>query len=283
MQLSFREKFDRPIFILSSPRSGSTLLFETLRQAPDLFTIGGESHRLIENIPELSVPAHAWSSNRLTAEDASPEVVETLARAFYHSLHDRGRRPPAGRISMLEKTPKNALRLPFFNAAWPECRLLFLYRDARSTLASMIEAWSSGFFRTYPDLPGWWGQPWSLLLVPGWRDLIGMPLPEVVALQWRITLEVLLDDLATLPTERICGCDYEEFVSKPGPTAERLAAQLGLGWDRRLEAGLPLSSTTVSRPSPDKWRRMESTIEAVWPIVAEVDARAKAVVQRLTS
>ena len=40
-----------PIFVVSSPRAGSSLFFETLARSPELFTIGGESHRLIEEIP----------------------------------------------------------------------------------------------------------------------------------------------------------------------------------------------------------------------------------------
>ena len=45
--------FDRPIFIVSPPRSGSTLLFETLSSAPGLVTIGGESHNLMEQVPAI--------------------------------------------------------------------------------------------------------------------------------------------------------------------------------------------------------------------------------------
>ena len=46
-------RFDRPIIVLSSPRSGSTLLFETLLRAPGLYTVGGESHVQIEGMGEL--------------------------------------------------------------------------------------------------------------------------------------------------------------------------------------------------------------------------------------
>ena len=46
-------EFDRPVFILSPPRSGSTLLFETLARAPGVYTIGGESHRIFESVPTL--------------------------------------------------------------------------------------------------------------------------------------------------------------------------------------------------------------------------------------
>src|SRR5262245_7605313 len=43
-------RIERPIFIVSPPRSGSALLFEALSRASGLYTIGGESHLVIESI-----------------------------------------------------------------------------------------------------------------------------------------------------------------------------------------------------------------------------------------
>lgn len=271
-----RDRFDRPAFIVSTPRSGSTLLFETLGQARGVFVPGGESHWLIEDIEALSPAAHGWKSNRLTAADAAPEPVERLARAFYEDLRDRDGRAATGRVRMLEKTPKNALRIPFFDSAWPDSIFVYLYRDPRQTLASMIEAWRSGAFRTYPELPGWTGLPWSLLLVPGWERLNGRPLPEIVAHQWAATTTTLLGDLHALPTERLRAVDYGAFLASPQAVVERLADSLGLVWDRTLGPRLPLSVTTVSAPRADKWRAVEGAIEGVWPMVAEADSRARA-------
>lgn len=280
---TFRALIDRPIFVVSTPRSGSTLLFETLEQAPGLFTIGGESHWLIEDIPGLSPAECGWESNRLTAGDATPEAVEQLARAFHSQLQDRGDRPAEGAVRMLEKTPKNALRVPFFAAAWPDARFVYLYRDVRESLASMMEAWASGAFRTYPELPGWTGYPWSLLLVPGWRELIGQPLPVVVAHQWAATTDILLDDLSMLSPERVAVVTNADFLASPQVAAEALARSLGLEWDRALGSQLPLSKTTVSEPRADKWRRLESEIEAVMPIIAAADGRARAFVEETKS
>ena len=272
---SFRQRLARPIFIVSSPRSGSTLLFETLARAPGLFTIGGESHRTIEGVPAFSVPARGWTSNRLEAIDARPEPVEQLAEAFYTALRDRAGQPPPGAARLLEKTPKNALRAPFFDAAWPDSTFVFLYRDARQTIASMIEAWQSGHFRTYPRLPGWSGPQWSMLLVPGWRSLDGLPLVEVIARQWAITMDILLDDLAALPSNRVVALDYDAFLTDPPAAIERLARRLDLDWDEPLGAELPLSVTTLSKPAADKWRRHEAAIESIWPIVEAIDDRAR--------
>ena len=230
-QPSVLDRFDRPIFLVSTPRSGSTLLYETLVKAPGLFATGDESHHLIENVPGLSPPHRGWLSNQLVANDALPDRAELLAASFYRQLKDRDGRRPTGRVRMLEKTPKNALRVPFFDAIWPEAQFIYLYRDARETLYSMMEAWRSGAFRTYPGLPGWPEGSWSLLLVPGWQQLKRMQLPEIVAHQWAITTEILLDDLERLGEGRVQAIDYGSLArfSAVGDGAPRGRARPGLG------------------------------------------------------
>jgi len=268
--------FDRPVFIVSPPRSGSTMLFETLARAPRLFTIGDESHQLIEGVPQLSPESRGFESNRLFAEDATPAMAETLRRRFYEALRDRqGRRPPPGEpVRMLEKTPKNSLRVPFLARVFPEAQFIYLYRDPRQVLSSMIEAWQSGRFRTYPQLPGWSGPAWSLLLVPGWRELVGRPLHEIVAAQWKAATRLLIDDLEALPTQRLTIARYDALVADPTAEIGRLCATTGLDWD---EAGLELrlSRYTLSPPDADKWRRHAAEIQAVLPSLDGQIARAE--------
>jgi hypothetical protein len=266
---------DRPVFVVSSPRSGSSLLFETLARAPGLFTIGGESHALIESIPELSPSAHGWASNRLELADAAPAAVERLERAFVAELRNReGGHPTGGPARMLEKTPKNSLRVPFLAAAFPDARFVYLYRDPRETVSSMLDAWRSGRFVTYPNLPGWTGDPWSLLLVPGWRELSGQPLADVVTNQWATATTVLLDDLEALDPDRWCVASYDRLVADPQAEMERLCAFCELDWDLELSGDLPLSRHTLDSPQPDKWRRNADELEPSWERVREVAVRA---------
>ena len=268
--------FDRPVFIVSPPRSGSTLLFETLARAPRLFTIGDESHQLIEGVPRLSPESRGFDSNRLLAEDATPAVAAALRQRFYEALRDREGRPPqpGPRVRMLEKTPKNSLRVAFLARIFPEAHFIYLYRDPRQVLSSMIEAWTSGRFRTYPRLPGWTGSAWSLLLVPGWRELIGRPLHEIVAAQWEVTTRLLLDDLQALPVERCTLARYDALLTDPPAEIARLCAATSLDWDE-AELALRLSKYTVSPPDADKWRRHAAEIESVLPSIAEQVARAE--------
>lgn len=277
----FRSRFDRPIFIVSTPRSGSTLLYETLEKAPGLYSTGDESHKLIESIDGLTPPERNWSSNRLDEDDATSDRAEKLAQAFYRKLKDRGGSDVReSRIRMLEKTPKNALRIPFFRAVWPDAKFIYLYRDVRETLYSMMEAWHSGRFRTYPGLPGWRGPRWSMLLVPDWQKLNGLQLPEIAAHQWAITTEILLDDLEQLDAGNVEVVDYRTFLGSPQSEIQRIANSVGLDWDRELESALPLSKTTLSRPQQDKWRSIEPVIQSIWPIVERADKRARAFVEQ---
>lgn len=275
-----RSRFDRPIFLVSPPRSGSSLLFLTLAQAPDLFTVGGESHALIESVPGLHPAQRDWDSNRLVGADATEERAELLAARFHASLRDRAGRPPSGRVTMLEKTPKNSLRVPFLASVFPDARFLLLYRDPRETLSSMIEAWRTGRFVTYPRLPAWGTPAWSLLLVPGWQALIDAPLEQVVAAQWGTAVSVLLEDLAALPADRVRAVSLDRFLTAPEDTARAICAAVGLGWDRPLPTSLPLSPTVVSPPAPDKWRRHEAEIARIWASVAPIDRRAREALAR---
>lgn len=278
-------RVERPVFVVAPPRSGTTLLFETLAQSPSVWTIGGESHRLIEGIPALSPANRGWDSNRLSATDATPAVVERLEAGFLAELRDRdGNRPGdvTGDVTgdltglcLLEKTPKNSLRIPFLAKAFPDARFVFLHREPHESLASMMAAWESGRFVTYPHLPGWDGPPWSLVLTPEWRALAGADLAEIVAEQWRMTSEILLHDLAKIPEDRWAVTGYHNLVADPQGEMTRLCEFLELEWDRELTPGLPLSQHTLTPPRPDKWKDHAAALDPVLERTADVARRGR--------
>jgi Sulfotransferase family/Aspartyl/Asparaginyl beta-hydroxylase len=275
------DTFDRPVFIVSPPRSGSTMLFETLAGAREVFTIGDESHGLIEGIVALHPATRDFDSNRLDTTAATEGVTDQLRERFLAALRDRDGKPaPSGRMRMLEKTPKNSLRVPFLASVFSEAQFVYLYRHPHEVLASMIEAWQSGRFCTYPNLPGWNGLPWSLLLTPGWRDLAGKPLHEIVAAQWQATTDALLDDLDALPRERVHIARYDALVADPAVEIARLSAALDIDFDRPLDRRLPLSRFTLSKPDPDKWRRHAEAIALMLPKLKPTIDRAEEFARR---
>jgi hypothetical protein len=286
MPPDFGSLFDRPIIILAAPRSGSTLLFETLSEAPGIWTVGGESHQHIEGIRALDPKSGRVDSNRLEASHASERIIGILRQRFARFLRDRNgrefvRHRNIQTLRFLEKTPKNALRQPFLEKVFPGALYVYLFRDPRPNISSMMEAWKSGHWVTYPRLRGWRGPPWSLLLPPGWQALNGRILPEICAFQWATANRIILDDLEALPPDRWTACTYSDLTGQTGPTMERICRFAGLDIDERFQqrtsGTLPLSRYTHTAPQPDKWRRNEDLILPVLESVEETWKRCERV------
>lgn len=263
-----RACLEQPVFIVAAPRSGSTLLFETLATNAQFATLGGEAHWLVEGIADLRPGAPGVDSNRLLAAHATEAVKRIIGQQILEQLFDRDGVAVTGArvLRLLEKTPKNALRIPFFSRLFPDARFIFLWREPRGNLSSIIDAWRAGRWQTYPALEGF-ELPWSLLLPPGWETLRGRPLEELAAFQWNATNRIVMDDLSALPAERWTVVTYEELLSAPDLTGRRLCRFAGVDFDARLAervaAPLPHARHTLTAPDRDKWRRNSEAIERI--------------------
>ena len=281
-----------PVIIVSAPRSGSTLLFGELASARGLWTIG-----VFRAFPHLRAENPQLDSGCLLASHADADTVDAFRRCMVFLLRNHKGEPWIGmrpeerptNVTLLEKTPRNALNVPFLLQVFPGARFIYLYRDARATIASLVEAWQVGLktgrFVTFRDLPGWDRAAWCFLLPRGWRDLVGKTLFDIAAFQWAVCNDKLLDDLATLEDGRCTAVAYEELVGEPSRTLERLA-DFSLGCDRGSFTGnrpLPLSRTTLSPPDPNKWRRWEKEIDAVATVFTETERRARRAAERWRS
>jgi hypothetical protein len=266
---------DRPVIILAAPRSGSTLLFETLARAADLWTIGGEGHDIIEGIKKLNPSSGMVASNRLTAEHADAKTAESVRARLVSKLRDRNglHYDPyvAGLVRVLEKTPKNALRQPFLDRIYPDARYVFLYREPRQNISSIMEAWRAGHWVTYRNLDQWDGD-WSLLLPPGYQEMRDRPLAEVAAFQWNSANRFIIDDLDRIDRDRWTTISYQDLVEKPDVEIGRLCAFADIPMDKELShylsKPLPFSRYTLTPPAAEKWKKNAGEIERVLPSVA---------------
>jgi hypothetical protein len=282
--------FDRPTFIIAAPRSGSTLLFESLRKIPGMWSIGRESHDIFDGVLGHTVGNPRFESVRATARDVDPKKTETLMRLFTERLIDAGsdrsyvdqppdRRPKA--IRFLDKLPKNSFRVPFLAGSFPDAKFIFLTRNPRDNISSLIDGWHegrrSGRFVTYSRLPGTALENWCFVLPPGWRGMANRSVADIAAFQWASSNETALDDLLALAPERWCAVSFAALLSEPIAELRRLAEFIGLELDASalgMESGLlAVSSSALSLPSPDKWRRNALEIERVLPEVESTRAR----------
>ncbi len=275
----------RPVIILSVPRAGSELLFEQMQRLPGLWSIRGESHAIFNAFAHLRAENASMDSGALGREHADAATCADFRRCFLFLMRDYGGRgllqhrlDSLGPVTLLEKTPRNALNVPFLLEVFREPRFVFLHRDPRANIASLIEGWRAGLetgrFVTYPNLPGWDRPAWCFLLPPGWRELCGKPLAEIAAFQWAAGNRFILDALEALPSSRYTRISYDDLSGDPAGALSAIAEFAGVASPVGEQTGgaLPLSRTTLTAPQADKWRRHEAGIEAArsrWQPVAD--------------
>jgi hypothetical protein len=282
-----RALLEQPTIIVSAPRSGSNLLFELMSKVEGIWTIGRESHAIYNEFPHLRAENAKLDSGSLREAHADRDTLRLLRAIFLYLLRDKHGRPfimlPAAerpaRVKMLEKTPRNALNIPFLLKVFPNAKFILLHREPRANVASLVEAWKvglqSGRFVTFLDLPGWDRAAWCFLLPPGWRSMIGKSLVEIAAFQWSASNSIILDQLATLPPERWTAVSYRSLVSDPSGVRARMCRFVNAESRSAVMpvGALPLSRTTLSPPHPDKWKKYELEITALLPSLDNVSRR----------
>lgn len=268
--------FKSPIILLSAPRAGSTLLYELLTNASALWSIRDESHHVLEAPPALRPEARGFGSHALTAVDADPVTAAALRSAFLMHMRDHaGKRyieAPQERLRFVEKTPRNAFRIPFLNALFPDALFVFLLRDPVESISSMMELWENKNFHRSINLPGWSGPKgfrWCMALPPEWRELTGRPTAEIAAFQWRACNEAIMDGLEAIPGERWCTLNYADLLSDTQTQIRRICEFAGIPYDEGLaqvlSGKLAHSSRVISPPSSDKVQKNRAAIDPVMP------------------
>ncbi len=250
-----------PVIILGAPRSGTTILQRCLALHPDLWHLSSESHGLFEG------PFHpirsGFDSNRVTADQVSDQVASRLRQQFYAGainlngvLNDpswlftgnhvavraykkllvnalgalsRIRKP--AEIRLLEKTPKNSLRVPLMELLFPDARYIWIKRQAPTNIDSLIAGWRAvdrfgpftreRFARAgYPilsqlALQDYAGTSWKFALVPEWKRLKGKTLADVATWQYFQCNHTIQQDTAPMTADRLLAVKYEDFVTNP--------------------------------------------------------------------
>ena len=258
-------KLDRPVFIIGAPRSGTSLLYSVLRSAPVFAHWPGEAHEVWE--ADYHPALRGWESNALTEADVDAKAAQRIRRAFFLVAGSRRR--------LIDKTPRNALRVSFVDAIFPDARYVHLVRDGRENVNSLINAWRTPRYRTYRlrhSIEGVDREWWKFVLYPGWQGDASGPLEVVCARQWVTSNELALRDLQAVG-ERAVRVRYEDLVDAPEAETARVLDFLKVPFDDALRARAAAVRTTpinvVTPPERGKWRKENPReIEAIVPLIA---------------
>jgi hypothetical protein len=265
---------ERPIFIIGAPRSGTSLLYSILRASSHLANWPGEAHEVWE--ADYHPALRGWDSNQLTAADVTPEAAARIRRRFFLAVGNKRR--------LIDKTPRNSLRIPFVNELFPDATFVFLKRDGRDNTNSLINAWRTPRYRTYrlPEPhsiagvdPLWW----KFILYPGWREDAHGPLEVVCAKQWVASNRSALDASGAIQPHRWIDVRYEDLVERPRAEIGKILAALDLPYEDALQEKASSIATTpinvVTAPEPGKWRRenpdeIGSVLWLIEPVMREL-------------
>lgn len=255
----------RPILIVGSPRSGTTMLGKLLSQHPDI--------TYWEEPRPIWSQGNAWrADDRLVASDLTPAIAKRIDRRFSRFLAD------SGRVRFAEKTPSNTLRLPFVHALYPDARIVHLVRDGRAVVASMLRMLEKppdrgrvlARLRETPwrDLPalaplvirdvlrpkfsGKKQKPWWGPRPPEWREWLDLPTPIKLARQWQTLVATAREDLQSqFPSEQWIEVRYEDLVRSPEEWLRSIGKTLELSVE---ESFLEKTLAEIRPTSLDAWK-----------------------------
>jgi hypothetical protein len=145
-----------PVFLLSPPRSGSTLLQRMLGAHPAISTAaepwlllaplyaGRPDGVYAEYSQETASSALEWFWQRLPGgrQDYLAEVG-AMARRLYEKASDHSAR------YFLDKTPRYSLIVDELLDAFPDAKVVFLWRNPLAIVASIVDTWFAGRWMPY--------------------------------------------------------------------------------------------------------------------------------------
>ena len=183
-----------PVFVIGSPRSGTTLLRLILDSHPRI-SCGEETHflrdleavvgRNWELVATYGLPREWWI-----------EHIRELYEAFQAEVLAR-----SGKVRWAEKDPTYTLHLPFIEELFPDALYLHLLRDGYDVVASFRDRW-------------------------GYKSAA-----RAARTEWARYVTAARRLGTRLPQDRFLEVRYEELVADPDGQGQRIFGFLGEAWD----------------------------------------------------
>ncbi|HVS64418.1 MAG TPA: sulfotransferase [Thermoanaerobaculia bacterium] len=254
-----RRLLRRPVFVVGTIRSGSTLTARCLGQHPLIRYVGFELAAEWSRVGGAPI-AHCETDDPncppLGAEHATAAIRQALHDCFAARLAEAGERPV-----FLSKNPHLSNKLAYLRALFPDASLVVSSRDVRSTVAS-IRALFPASPRGYagcrihlPEAPGaCWSQspPHTFAGVDPARTFPGGDV-RVIAEYWLRTYEAIDAELAGF--ERSTLAHHRRLTAAPQEELARVVRELGIP-ARRFE--LPFA---IDRGRNERWHQILSDRE----------------------
>jgi hypothetical protein len=230
---------DRPVFIVGPHRSGTTLVYTTLAQHPELGCFR-EADRRFRNSPAFAhflyrlgrkTKPHEcqglWDlwwpgvDDAMGPADATPEVCRWYRERVRRTLELRGR------PRFVAKYPRHSLRLGWLDAVFPGCLFLHVTRDWRAVVHSTAKWKAKRAGRPGDD--AYFG-----VRIPGWREPHDRTPAADAARIYRYVTQHLEGEAARYG-DRFRRVSYEDFCARTLDELRGIAGWAGIGWSPAFE------------------------------------------------
>ena len=212
-----RPNLDSPIFIIGSPRSGTTFLGECLGTIPE---ISYHFEPVLIKAAARYIYTQQWSGDRATN--------------FYRQVYGWLMRwQQDGNLRLAEKTPRNSFVIPFLTEAFPDAKFIHIIRDGRDVALSLTrKPWYNnelnGSIMREPggylcgSTPRFWVEPERD------REFATTDNIHRCIWLWRRYIEAATEGMNSLSPGQGFELRYEDLVTNPEREATRLLDFMGI-------------------------------------------------------
>lgn len=272
-----RPPADRPVIVLGCSRAGTTVVYKTLSESPQLGTLQRETHDFWVDLHPLE--EKNWDTHALEAADAREGDRSHVSRYFYAWT---------GRFRWVDKNNQNGLCVPYLQALFPDAIFVYVKRSPGDNINSLIEGWGkpdkyatwTGHFPEKVAVDNGRYTRWCFFLAEGWRNYLQAPIEDVAAFQYQAINRAILDARAVVSPGQWVEVFYEDLVRDPLAGYRALYQGCGLDFTAGVEAHC---KAVLSKPYDvfgeiklDKWKdgrnreRVERVLERLAPLAREM-------------
>lgn len=237
-----------PIFIVSLPRTGSTLTERIIGSHSEVKSLG-ETQFLPKNIRQFSYTTDPNQLSPAILGEASKADMQAIANGYLSDIEYR----LGSEKYFIEKLPYNFLHIGIITKAFPQAKILYVERDPIDVCFAMykqIFTWAYKFSYDLKNLGLYYNL--HIQLLKHWKKLLG---------------------------EKLVTIKYEELVADPDNQIRTLLNKLDLDFEdsclnfhKNKDASTTASATQIRskihKKSVEKWRHFEQYLH---PLLETID------------
>ena len=230
-----------PVFLIGPARSGTKMMRDTLASHPEINKIGYDINFIWKK-----------GNEEITHDCLLPGQISKGTVKFIQKYFEK---QAAGAPILVEKTVSNTLRIPFVHQIFPEAKYIFLFRDGRDTVESVVRQWgvapsksylikkflSVPFLDIFPYLFNYAidllriklglnttdSYVWGVKYIDFEKDLKTKSNIEFCATQWNQCINAMLEDYPLVASKSLI-VHYEKFVDDTNSELQKVGQFLNL-------------------------------------------------------